>query len=77
MCVCPQVGFRQGEEDLYNTLYSSFYGYNSTLDQILDREAYRVVRDGLLGLRHDAHMFHQVRVRVGGWVSDRTCATSP
>lgn len=50
----------KGEVALYNTLYSGFYGGNSTMDQILDREATRVVRDALLALRADPQMFHQV-----------------
>jgi hypothetical protein len=34
-------------------MYASFYGRNSTMAELLDREATRAVRDGLLALRHD------------------------
>jgi len=65
LCWRAQVATPKGEVALYNTLYSGFYGGNSTMDQILDREATRVVRDALLALRADPTMFHQVRVRSG------------
>jgi hypothetical protein len=35
----------------------------ATFDALLAREAARVVNDALLALRHDGHMFHQVRPR--------------
>jgi hypothetical protein len=43
-------------EALYNNLYRSYFGGDSTIDQIVAREALRVVRDGLLKLRHDPYM---------------------
>jgi hypothetical protein len=46
---------------LYNSLYRSFYGRDSTIDELMQREAVRVVRDGLLSLRHDPYMM------VSGW----------
>jgi hypothetical protein len=45
----------------YNALYSGFFGGQSTFDQILAREADRVVGQGLLLLSPSPHMFHQVR----------------
>jgi hypothetical protein len=42
--------------ELYNSLYRSFYGRDSTIDELMQREAERVVREGLLALRHDPHM---------------------
>jgi hypothetical protein len=44
----------------YNALYSGYFGGPSTIDQILAREADRVVGQRLLLLQHAAHMFHQV-----------------
>jgi hypothetical protein len=38
------------------------------LDALLRDEAGRVVREGLLALRADPHMFHQVCWRFGGFV---------
>jgi hypothetical protein len=46
-------------EWLYNRQYAGTYGGASTIDDIVAREAARVVRDGLLKLRHDPYMFHQ------------------
>jgi hypothetical protein len=42
-------------------LYRTFYGRDSTIEEVMDREAVRVVRDAFLSLRMDPHMFHQVR----------------
>ncbi|GBF97931.1 hypothetical protein Rsub_10604 [Raphidocelis subcapitata] len=50
-------------EILYNRLYSGYYG-PSTIDDILAREAARVVRDSLLKLRHDPFMFHQANLAI-------------
>ncbi|GBF97916.1 hypothetical protein Rsub_10589 [Raphidocelis subcapitata] len=49
--------------DLYNRLYSNYYG-PSTINDILAREAARVVRDSLLKLRHDPFMFHQANLAI-------------
>lgn len=49
-------------EALYNSLYASYYGGPSTINQIVAREATRVVRQALLALRHDPYML----VRGGG-----------
>jgi hypothetical protein len=48
-----QVATERGEVSLYNFLYRSFFGADSTFQQILDREAIRVFRDGILSLRRD------------------------
>lgn len=56
------VAGEQGEVNLYNLLYRSFFGFDSNLQQIMDREASRVFRDGLLALRRDPHMFHQANL---------------
>lgn len=40
---------------MYNAMYGSYYG-TSTIDDIMQREAARVVRDGLMKLRYDPHM---------------------
>jgi len=50
-------------EVLYNNLYSTYWGGPSTINDIVRREAVRVVRDGLLKLRHDSYMM----VSFGGW----------
>lgn len=41
-------------------LCRTFYGGDSTIEEVMDREAVRVVRDALLSLRMDPFMFHQV-----------------
>jgi hypothetical protein len=41
---------------MYNALYRSFFGKDSTIDELMQREAALVVRDGLLSLRHDPYM---------------------
>jgi hypothetical protein len=51
----------QQQLSLYNLLYSSVFGGPSTFDQVLEREANRVVGQAMLTLRHDPHMLHQVR----------------
>jgi hypothetical protein len=56
--VSPSLATKQEAE--YNAIYSAYYGGPSTLEQILEREAIRVVRDNLLALRFDSHMMHQV-----------------
>lgn len=48
-----QVATERGEVSLYNFLYRSFFGLDSNFQQILDREALRVFRDGILTLRRD------------------------
>jgi hypothetical protein len=56
----PQVYYNASnaaqEVTLYNRLYTAFWGGPSTIDQIMQREAVRVVREGLLKLRKDPHM---------------------
>ena len=42
----------------------AYYGAPSTVDDIMRREAARVVRDGLLALRHDPYMMHQGNMHV-------------
>jgi len=42
----------------YNHLYFSYYGYNSTFDEIIAREVARVTLN-LLAYRYDPYMFHQ------------------
>ena len=47
------------EEALYNAIYppaTYFQGKRSTINDIMQREATRVVRDSILGLRKDPHM---------------------
>ena len=51
-------------EALYNKLYSTYYGSNSTMAQIVAREAVRVVRDGMLKLRQDPYMMVSKWVRL-------------
>jgi len=51
-------------EALYNFLYQPYFGAASTLDDIVKREAVRVVRDGLLSLRKDPHMMHQANMLI-------------
>ena len=41
---------------LYNHLYEIYFGAPSTIDDLMKREAARVVREGLLRLRHDPYM---------------------
>ena len=43
-------------EQLYNNLYSAYWGAQSTITDIVSREASRVVRDYLLGLKKDPFM---------------------
>jgi hypothetical protein len=68
---CPsryatEVYFHTATEEqqlsLYNLLYSSTFGGPSTLEDVLEREANRVVGEAMMTLRHDPHMMHQVRV---------------
>jgi hypothetical protein len=47
------VATERGEVSLYNFLYRSFFGFDSTFQQIMDREATRVFRDAILTLRRD------------------------
>lgn len=53
-------------EALYNHLYqqSAFAGVPSTIADIVAREARRVMRDGILNLRLDAHMMHQANLAI-------------
>jgi hypothetical protein len=48
---------------------SGFFGRDSTIEEVMEREAVRVVKDGLLSLRADGHMFHQVSLGVWDWVT--------
>lgn len=48
--------------DEYNTIYLSYYGYESTYEDIMNREALRVTLL-LLAFRLDPYMFHQSNVR--------------
>eukprot|EP00833_Pecoramyces_ruminatium_P006869 jgi/Orpsp1_1/1180901/evm.model.c7180000075072.1 len=52
------------EEDayIYNYMYHTYFGGDSTWDQILERESTRVLRLIML-LRHEAHQFHQANLR--------------
>ena len=43
-------------EQLYNNLYLAYWGAPSTINDIVSREASRVVRDYLLGLKKDPFM---------------------
>jgi hypothetical protein len=45
----------------YNLLYQSYFGFASTISQIMSREVDRVLRSTILGLYGASHMFHQVR----------------
>jgi len=47
---------------IYNYMYSSYFGGDSTWEQILERESVRVLRLMML-LRHEAHQFHQANMR--------------
>jgi hypothetical protein len=49
---------------LYNNLYQPYYGSYSTIADIIKREAVRVVREGLLALKHDPYMMHQANLAV-------------
>jgi len=50
------------ETYIYNYLYYTNFGGESTWEQILERESNRVLRLIML-LRHDAHQFHQANLR--------------
>ncbi|ORX56605.1 hypothetical protein BCR36DRAFT_280357 [Piromyces finnis] len=52
------------EEDtyIYNYMYHSYFGSDSTWEQILQRESTRALRLIML-LRHEAHQFHQANMR--------------
>ncbi|KAI8465295.1 MAG: hypothetical protein J3K34DRAFT_461466 [Monoraphidium minutum] len=61
--------------DLYNHIYAPQLG-PSTFDQVLDREAARVLGN-ILALRKDPHMMHQANLRVeGGSTTDFTVGSS-
>ncbi len=48
---------------LYNNIYGAQLGMTESWDEVLDREANRVLQSALLQVRHDPHMFHQVGAR--------------
>jgi len=52
------------EEDtyIYNSMYHTYFGGDSTWEQILERESTRALRLIML-LRHEAHQFHQANMR--------------
>jgi len=47
---------------IYNSMYYSYFGGESTWSQLLERESTRVLRLIML-LRHEAHQFHQANLR--------------
>ncbi|KIZ03274.1 hypothetical protein MNEG_4680 [Monoraphidium neglectum] len=51
--------------DLYNSEVAA-PDKEISLQNLLWKEAERVLTDGLLSLRHDGHMFHQANMRVAG-----------
>ncbi|KIZ05898.1 hypothetical protein MNEG_2062 [Monoraphidium neglectum] len=48
---------------LYNNLYRSFFGGDSTIADLMQREAARVSRE-LFKLRHDPYMMHQANLAI-------------
>lgn len=49
---------------MYNSLYEAHFGGPSTFDDLLQREATRVVREGLLLLNKNPHMMHQANLGI-------------
>lgn len=58
------------QEAEYNFIYSRHFGYKSSIDQILEREASRVTRQ-LLSYEYAPYMFHQANLRSFNWHGQR------
>jgi hypothetical protein len=64
------VSLPREQEAEYNFIYSAHFGYKSSIDQILEREASRVTRQ-LLSYEYAPYMFHQANLRSFEWSDNR------